>query len=120
MSRGQWLTQQRADLARQLLERRDLPVNRVAERVGFGTGATLRHRLHAAIGVSPGAYRRTFQTSMPDTPVHDPLVGHRPFMTSRLPRASIAPGPKVPGFPASSRCGTPSRAVTSAVYGHGQ
>ncbi|RXS65454.1 helix-turn-helix domain-containing protein [Streptomyces sp. TM32] len=66
LSPGQWLTQQRVDLARQLLESSDLPVNRIAERVGFGTGATLRHHLHAAIGVSPGAYRRTFQTSTPD------------------------------------------------------
>ncbi|MEU9114961.1 helix-turn-helix domain-containing protein [Streptomyces sp. NPDC048483] len=70
LSPGQWLTQQRVDLARQLLESSDLPVNRIAERVGFGTGATLRHHLHSAIGVSPGAYRRTFQTSAPsDQPV---------------------------------------------------
>ncbi|WP_182454998.1 GlxA family transcriptional regulator [Streptacidiphilus sp. P02-A3a] len=62
LSPGQWLTQQRVDLARQLLESSDLPVNRIAERVGFAAGATLRQHLHAAIGVSPGAYRRTFRT----------------------------------------------------------
>ncbi|MFF4225624.1 GlxA family transcriptional regulator [Streptomyces abikoensis] len=61
LSPGQWLTQQRVDLARHLLESSDLPVTRVAERVGFGTDATLRQHLHAAIGVSPGAYRRTFR-----------------------------------------------------------
>ncbi|MEV5238110.1 helix-turn-helix domain-containing protein [Streptomyces cinnamoneus] len=61
LSPGQWLTQQRVDLARHLLESSDLPVSRIAERVGFGTDATLRQRLHAAIGVSPGAYRRTFR-----------------------------------------------------------
>lgn len=65
LSPGQWLTQQRVDLARQLLESSESPVNRIAERVGFGTGATLRHPLHAAFGVCPGAYRRTFQTSTP-------------------------------------------------------
>ncbi|WP_261802045.1 helix-turn-helix domain-containing protein [Streptomyces sp. ISID311] len=43
MSPGQWLTQQRVDLARQLLKSSELPVSRIAERVGFGTGATLRH-----------------------------------------------------------------------------
>ncbi|MFI0911862.1 GlxA family transcriptional regulator [Streptomyces abikoensis] len=61
LSPGQWLTQQRVDLARHLLESSDLPVTRVAERVGFGTDTTLRQHLHAAIGVSPGAYRRTFR-----------------------------------------------------------
>ncbi|MEU1822140.1 helix-turn-helix domain-containing protein [Streptomyces abikoensis] len=61
LSPGQWLTQQRVDLARHLLESSDLPVTRVAQRVGFGTDTTLRQHLHAAIGVSPGAYRRTFR-----------------------------------------------------------
>lgn len=61
LSPGQWLTQQRVDLARQLLEGSDLPVDRIAERAGFGTGATLRQHLHAVIGISPGAYRRTFR-----------------------------------------------------------
>lgn len=61
LSPGQWLTQQRVDLARQLLESSDLPVSRVAERAGFGTDAALRQNLHAAIGVPPGAYRRTFR-----------------------------------------------------------
>lgn len=61
LSPGQWLTQQRVDLARQLLESSDLPVNRIAERVGFTAGATLRQHLHASIGVSPGVYRRTFR-----------------------------------------------------------
>lgn len=61
LSPGQWLTQQRVELARQLLESSDLPVSRVAERAGFGTDAALRQNLHAAIGVSPGAYRRTFR-----------------------------------------------------------
>ncbi|MEV5505753.1 GlxA family transcriptional regulator [Streptomyces orinoci] len=63
LSPGAWLTAQRVELARQLLESTDLPVSRIAERSGFGTDATLRQRLHAAIGVSPGAYRRTFRAS---------------------------------------------------------
>jgi len=28
---------------------------------GFGTAASLRQHLHAAIGVSPGAYRRMYR-----------------------------------------------------------
>ncbi|MFC9946216.1 GlxA family transcriptional regulator [Streptomyces pratensis] len=57
----QWLTQQRVDRARQLLERTDLPVDRIAVDAGFGTGTALRQHFHAAMGVSPRAYRRTFR-----------------------------------------------------------
>jgi transcriptional regulator GlxA family with amidase domain len=61
MSPGQWLVRQRVELARRLLESSDLPVDRVAAGAGFGTSASLRQHLHAAIGVSPHAYRRTFR-----------------------------------------------------------
>jgi transcriptional regulator GlxA family with amidase domain len=61
MSPGRWLTQQRVIRARHLLEASDLPVDRVAHEVGFATAASLRRHLHAAVGVSPVAYRRTFQ-----------------------------------------------------------
>jgi transcriptional regulator GlxA family with amidase domain len=60
-SPGQWLTTQRVDLARHLLEATDLPIDRVAERAGFGTATSMRQHLRASIGVSPHAYRRTFQ-----------------------------------------------------------
>jgi transcriptional regulator GlxA family with amidase domain len=62
-SPGQWLTRQRLDLARHLLEHSDLPVERIAARAGFGTATSLRQHLHSAIGVSPNAYRRTFRAS---------------------------------------------------------
>ncbi|WP_313896194.1 helix-turn-helix domain-containing protein [Streptomyces sp. YIM 98790] len=57
----QWLLQQRLERARHLLEETDLPVDRVAEQSGFGTAASLRQHLHAALGVSPSAYRATFR-----------------------------------------------------------
>ncbi|MEJ8672338.1 helix-turn-helix domain-containing protein [Streptomyces sp. MS1.AVA.1] len=63
MSPGRWLIQQRVVRARHLLESSDLSVDRIAGQVGFATGASLRQHLHAAIGVSPQAYRRTFQTA---------------------------------------------------------
>ncbi|MFE5046127.1 GlxA family transcriptional regulator [Streptomyces sp. NPDC056637] len=63
MSPGRWLTQQRVARARHLLESSDLPVDRIAGEVGFATAASLRQHLHAAIGVSPLAYRRTFQAT---------------------------------------------------------
>jgi transcriptional regulator GlxA family with amidase domain len=62
MSPARWLAQQRLDLARRLLESTDLPVDAVAGRAGFGTATSLRQHLHAAIGVAPGEYRRTFGT----------------------------------------------------------
>ncbi|MDA2803292.1 GlxA family transcriptional regulator [Nocardiopsis suaedae] len=61
-SPGRWLTAQRVARARDLLEDTDLPVDRVAAEVGFATAASLRRHLHAAIGVSPLAYRRTFRS----------------------------------------------------------
>ncbi|GGW39749.1 MULTISPECIES: GlxA family transcriptional regulator [Streptomyces] len=63
LSPGRWLIQQRVAHARHLLESSDLTVDQVAGRVGFATGASLRQHLHAAIGVSPQAYRKTFQTA---------------------------------------------------------
>lgn len=57
----QWLTQRRVDRARQLLEETDHTVDRIAAQAGFGTGASLRQHFHAALGVSPGAYRSTFR-----------------------------------------------------------
>ena len=56
-----WLTVQRVERARQLLEETDLPIDRVAVKSGFGTGTSLRQHLHAALGVTPRAYRRTFR-----------------------------------------------------------
>jgi transcriptional regulator GlxA family with amidase domain len=67
ISPGQWLAQQRVDLARHLLEATDLPIDRIAERAGFGTATSLRQNLRTTIGVSPNAYRRTFQAGRVDT-----------------------------------------------------
>jgi transcriptional regulator GlxA family with amidase domain len=63
LSPGQWLTRQRVELARDLLETTDLPAETVATRAGFGTAAALRHHLRATLGTSPMTYRRTFRTS---------------------------------------------------------
>ncbi len=63
VSPQRWLLHQRIDLARQLLESTDAPVERVAAQAGFGTTASLRQHLNAAIGVAPLAYRRTWRGS---------------------------------------------------------
>jgi transcriptional regulator GlxA family with amidase domain len=61
VSPGTWITQQRVELARRLLETTDLPVDTIARRSGLGTAASLRQHFQNAIGVSPAAYRRTFR-----------------------------------------------------------
>ncbi|MFF2301786.1 GlxA family transcriptional regulator [Streptomyces sp. NPDC058128] len=63
VSPGQWLTQQRVERARHLLESTGLPVDRVAQDAGFGTAQSLRVHLMSAIGVTPTSYRRTFRTA---------------------------------------------------------
>ena len=60
-SPAQWLTRQRVERARQLLEDTDLSVDRIAAEAGFGSAASLRQHLHACLGVSPSAYRGTFR-----------------------------------------------------------
>lgn len=57
----QWLTSQRLQRTRQLLEETDLTVEHIASRVGFTTAVTLRQHFHAALGVTPSAYRATFR-----------------------------------------------------------
>ncbi|WP_394433701.1 GlxA family transcriptional regulator [Streptomyces sp. SGAir0957] len=56
-----WLARQRVDRARELLERTDHTVDRVAAETGFGTGTSLRQHFQTVLGVSPGAYRATFR-----------------------------------------------------------
>ncbi|MGP3912246.1 GlxA family transcriptional regulator [Nonomuraea sp. 10N515B] len=61
VSPAKWLTGQRVQHARHLLETTDLGVEEVARWAGFGTAVSLRQHLHAAVGVAPLAYRHTFR-----------------------------------------------------------
>ncbi|MFD6226236.1 GlxA family transcriptional regulator [Streptomyces sp. NPDC060232] len=61
MTPVQWITSQRLEIARHLLESSDLPVDLVAHRAGFGSAGSLRQHMRTALGVSPITYRRTFQ-----------------------------------------------------------
>ncbi|MFK0253394.1 GlxA family transcriptional regulator [Streptomyces sp. NPDC090445] len=62
-SPGEWITGQRVERARQLLEQTDLAMEQVAREAGFGTAQSLRKHVQAALGVSPTAYRRTFRAT---------------------------------------------------------
>ena len=55
-----WLTQQRVLAARHLLESSDLPVEQVADRVGFGSAVVLRDHFRRATGLAPSTYRQRF------------------------------------------------------------
>jgi transcriptional regulator GlxA family with amidase domain len=62
VSPAKWITQQRVERARHLLETTDLPVDQVARQSGFGTGAALRQQMSATLGVAPSVYRTTFRS----------------------------------------------------------
>lgn len=55
-----WLTGQRVLTAQRLLEETDQPVETVADLVGFGSAAVLRHHFTRRVGTTPTDYRRTF------------------------------------------------------------
>lgn len=57
----QWLLTQRVHRAQELLETTDHTVDRIADRTGMGTAATLRRHFHRTVGVPPDTYRHTFQ-----------------------------------------------------------
>lgn len=56
-----WLLGRRVGEARRLLEESDLPVERIAERAGFGSAASLREHFRRATTTTPTAYRRSFR-----------------------------------------------------------
>ena len=57
----QWILSQRVLLAQRLLETTDEPVERVAQRCGFGSAAGLRQHFTRVVSASPQAYRRAFR-----------------------------------------------------------
>ncbi|MGW0855289.1 GlxA family transcriptional regulator [Streptomyces sp. NPDC002690] len=63
VSPGQWITQQRVEHARRLLESSGLTVDQIARQSGFGTATSLRQHFQAALGVPPTVYRRTFRAT---------------------------------------------------------
>lgn len=59
----EWLTHQRLNLARELLENHDYPVERVADLSGFDNATTLRHHFRKALGISPTLYKTQFNAA---------------------------------------------------------
>jgi transcriptional regulator GlxA family with amidase domain len=75
-----WVIHRRLDRARHLLESSTMTVDQIASEIGFATAASLRQHMSAELGVSPRAYRRTFQGAGAATPAADvgaaPVAGH--------------------------------------------
>ncbi|KAB1662342.1 helix-turn-helix domain-containing protein [Pseudoclavibacter chungangensis] len=55
-----WVMRARIDLARELLERSELSIDRIAADTGLGTGANLRQHFQRILGTTPSDYRSTF------------------------------------------------------------
>jgi transcriptional regulator GlxA family with amidase domain len=61
MTPARWLQAARVDHARELLEASDESVDRVGRLAGLGTPANFRRIFIRHVGVTPGAYRRTYR-----------------------------------------------------------
>ncbi len=57
---GEWLVSERLAFTQRLLETTDQPVETIAALAGFGSPVSLRHHFRKSIGVSPSAWRQTF------------------------------------------------------------
>ena len=72
MTPGQWLTRQRVEHARRLLETTDLPVDQVAAEAGFGTADLA--------APAPGGHdRRLAHDLPPHVPRRRPRTGEHPY-----------------------------------------
>ena len=58
---NKWLAAERIGKAQQLLETTDIPIERLAAEVGFGTSLALRQHFAQQVHTSPSAYRRAFR-----------------------------------------------------------
>lgn len=56
-----WLIDRRIDAGLELLETTSLPVERIADMVGFGSAITFRHHFTRLMHTTPSDYRRTFR-----------------------------------------------------------
>lgn len=60
----EWLTHQRLNLAKGLLEKHDYGIEKVAELSGFDNATTMRHHFRKELGISPSLHREQFNSSL--------------------------------------------------------
>ncbi|MBP2702589.1 helix-turn-helix domain-containing protein [Microbispora sp. RL4-1S] len=70
-----WLHVQRLARARELLESTDLPIEHIGRLCGMGSAGNLRHHFTRSAGVTPMAYRRSFQGDRPPGGPGRPVAG---------------------------------------------
>lgn len=70
-----WLLRQRVLHAQRLLETTDVPVERIASDVGFGSAAVLRQHFGRIVGTPPLAYRRTFEAGRASSSGEQAVLG---------------------------------------------
>lgn len=64
LSPAQWLAKARVRRAQHLLETTRLSIERIAAEAGFQSSSVLREHFRSAVGISPGAWRRSFGASV--------------------------------------------------------
>ena len=57
-----WLLHERISRAQELIETTDVPIDRIAERCGFGAAETFRLAFRNRVGLPPARYRHRFRT----------------------------------------------------------
>lgn len=62
MSPFDWITRERIDQAKILVETTDLPIGQIAAMVGMGSAESLRRNFRRTVGTSAAEYRRTFKS----------------------------------------------------------
>ncbi|GKW12892.1 transcriptional regulator FtrA [Pectobacterium punjabense] len=65
---ARWLLAERLNTARDLLENTRLSIEKIAETVGFGTAASLRHHFRQQLDLTPSTYRLRFGQRTDDIP----------------------------------------------------
>ncbi len=58
-----WLTYERIELAKEILETTDLNIQEIADITGLRTPETMRHHFNRMVGISPTRYRNQFKQS---------------------------------------------------------
>lgn len=59
---GEWLADERVEMAKQMLCERHANVEEIAASVGLGSAHTLRHQFRRKLGISPSEYRTRFMS----------------------------------------------------------
>ena len=68
MSVFDWITRERINKSKVLLETTDFRIGDISAMVGFGTSETLRRNFEKIVGTTPGRYRETFRRAPLSTP----------------------------------------------------